>query len=58
MAVDPGTKTQGQLVSLKLDSTDQIHIAYFDAANQGTLEGWLSTAKEHLKPRQSGQMTD
>ncbi len=44
-AVDAGSKTLGQLVSLKLDSRDQPHIAYLEVTNQGALEGLVKYAK-------------
>ena len=44
-AVDAGPKTLGQLVSLKLDSEDQPHIAYFIVTNKGPLEGEVKYAK-------------
>ena len=44
-AVDAGLQTLGQLVSLKLDSEDQPHIAYFVVTNEGPLEGRVKYAK-------------
>ena len=44
-AVDAGPKTLGQLVSLKLDSEDQPHIAYFIVTSKGPLEGQVKYAK-------------
>jgi len=43
--VDAGSKTLGQLVSMKLDSQDQPHIAYFEVTNNGPLEGLVKYAK-------------
>ena len=43
--VDAGLETLGQLVSLKLDSEDQPHIAYFIVTNKGPLEGRVKYAK-------------
>ena len=43
--VDAGLETLGQLVSLKLDSEDQPHIAYFIVTNKGPLEGEVKYAK-------------
>ena len=37
--VDAGSKTLGQLVSLKLDSNDRPHIAYFEVNTKGPLTG-------------------
>ncbi len=42
--VDAGSKTLGQLVSMKLDSQDQPHIAYFQVTNKGPLEGIVKYA--------------
>ena len=44
-AVDAGPETLGQLVSLKLDSEDQPHIAYFIVTNKGPLAGQVKYAK-------------
>ena len=44
-AVDAGLQTLGQLVSLKLDSEDQPHIAYFIVTNKGPLEGRVKYTK-------------
>ena len=43
--VDAGLQTLGQLVSLKLDSENQPHIAYFIVTNKGPLEGRVKYAK-------------
>ena len=43
--VDAGSKILGQLVSLKIDSLDQPHIAYFEVTNKGPLEGLVRYAK-------------
>ena len=43
--VDAGLQTLGQLVSLKLDSEDHPHIAYFIVTNKGPLEGRIKYAK-------------
>ncbi len=42
---DAGPKTLGQLVSLKLDSRDHPHIAYFEVVNKGPLTGLVKYAK-------------
>jgi len=43
--VDAGSKTLGQLVSMKLDSQDLPHVAYFEVTNKGPLEGLVKYAK-------------
>ncbi|MFQ6027473.1 MAG: hypothetical protein ACE5Q6_08280 [Dehalococcoidia bacterium] len=43
--VDAESKTLGQLVSMKLDSQDQPHIAYFEVTSPGPLEGLVKYAK-------------
>ncbi len=48
-AVEAGLQTLGQLVSLKLDSEDQPHIAYFIVTNKGPLEGRVKYAKGILR---------
>ena len=42
--VDAGSKTLGQLVSMKLDTQDRPHIAYFEVTNKGPLEGQVKYA--------------
>ena len=43
--VDAGSKTLGQLVSMKLDSQDLPHVTYFEVTNKGPLEGLVKYAK-------------
>ncbi len=42
--VDAGSKTLGQLVSMKLDTQDRPHIAYFEVTKAGPLEGKVKYA--------------
>ncbi len=42
--VDAGSKTLGQLVSLKLDSQGRPHIAYFEVSSKGPLSGTVKYA--------------
>lgn len=42
---DAGARTLGQLVSLKLDSKGQPHIAFFEVTSQGPLQGLVKYAK-------------
>jgi hypothetical protein len=41
---DAGSKTLGQLVSMKLDTQDRPHIAYFEVTKAGPLEGKVKYA--------------
>ena len=43
--VEAGRRPLGQLVSLKIDSQDQPHIAYFEVTNSAPLEGAVKYAK-------------
>lgn len=43
--VEAGPQPLGQLVSLKLDSKDQPHIAYFEVSNKRPLAGRVKYAK-------------
>ena len=43
--VNDGSATLGQLVSLKLDSKDQPHIAYFEVSSKRPLDGVVKYAK-------------
>ncbi len=43
--IDADSRPLGQLVSLKLDSEDQPHIAFFEVTNSNPLEGMVKYAK-------------